>query len=185
MRIVAGEFKGYKIRVPKDTSIRFTSEGIRETLFDIIGGEILGSLFLDLYAGCGSVGIEALSRGARRVVFVEKNPKLARIIGKNIESMGVELDVEVFCQEADKALRVLSRREEKFNFIFLDPPYKKEDLLIKTIEDITRLDILEKKVTIIGEHYRRVNLPRIVGDLRLLREVRQGDTVLSFYTTKE
>lgn len=181
MRIVAGEFKGYKIRVPKDTSIRFTSEGIRETLFDIIGGKILGSLFLDLYAGCGSVGIEALSRGAKRVAFVEKNPKLARIIGKNIESIGVELDVEVFCQEVDKALRVLSRREEKFNFIFLDPPYKKEDLLIKTIEDITRLDILEKKVTIIGEHYRRVNLPRIVGDLRLLREVRQGDTVLSFY----
>jgi len=182
MRIVAGEFKGYKIRVPKNTSIRFTSEGIRETLFNIIGGKILGSLFLDLYAGCGGVGIEALSRGAKRVIFVEKNQELAKVIRKNIESIRVELDVEVFCQEVDKALKVLGKREERFDFIFLDPPYKKEDLLIKTIKNLAGLDILEKEVTIIGEHYRRVNLPRIVGDLRLSREVRQGDTVLSYFS---
>jgi 16S rRNA (guanine966-N2)-methyltransferase len=123
VRIVGGEFKRRRLKAPEGPKTRPTSDKVREALFDILGGRIDGSGFLDLYAGTGAVGLEALSRGARRAVFVEAGKKAAGVLRENLQALGLEGSGRVLILTAERALRVL--REERFDLdlVFCDPPY--------------------------------------------------------------
>jgi 16S rRNA (guanine(966)-N(2))-methyltransferase RsmD len=124
MRIIGGDAKGRRIHSPKRSKIRPTSDGIKESLFNILP-EVSEKSFLDLFAGTGNVGIEALSRGASKVVFIEKNAVMANSIKRNLEEFGLSGKYEILTTEASKGIRQLQKRRERFDYLFADPPYEK------------------------------------------------------------
>lgn len=182
MRIISGRWRGRRLKTPKFASIRLTSDKVRESLFNIIGDKITGKKFLELFAGGGSVGIEALSRGAEKVVFVEKNPKIVRLLSENLKRLEIESASEIIARDVMIALKYLDKRGDKFSYVFLDPPYRKQNLLKKTLEYLSGLAILEKKCIIIVEYYKQIYLPEKISRLTLDMRKIYGDTVLSFYT---
>jgi len=153
---------------------------VKEALFNIISARVEGSYILDLFAGSGSIGIEALSRGAEKAVFIESNPKHVSIIKENLKTCGFDSDVRVIRTKVSDGLRILHAEEVVFDLIFLDPPYSK-DLETTTLADISRYRLLKEKGLVIVESSKRDNMPQRVGDLQLLRVERYGDTTLSFY----
>lgn len=185
MRIVAGKFRSRILAPVKDLALRPTSDRLRETLFDILSERVEGSVFWDLFAGTGAVGIEALSRGARRVVFVEKHAATVRLIRKNLEMLkvreGAEGEAEVVCADVLIALSRLGARGAKADFIFADPPYAREKELIETLNLIGGSPILAETGMLIAEHSVKVTLPETAGKLRKSRVLEQGDSAVSFY----
>jgi len=182
LRIVGGEAKGRKLNIVKGKSVRPTADRVKESLFNILREKISGTEVLDLFAGVGSLGIEALSRGAKRAVFVDKGSACARVIGKNLDILGFRDRAEICHEEAGKAVRWLAQRERKFELIFADPPYG-SDLAKKTLGDLAESHIVDEKGTVVVEHYWKRTLPEEVGRLRLVRNEKYGDTSLSFYNT--
>lgn len=124
MRIIAGRFNGRRLQASGCRTLRPTSERVREAVFDVLGPKVVDSRVLDLCAGTGALGFESLSRGAAKVVFVEKNPRTADSIKRNTEALGVEEEVSVYVCEAAKALKMLCESQCTFDIVFLDPPYK-------------------------------------------------------------
>lgn len=123
MRIVGGEFKGRRLKAPRGLKTRPTSEKVREALFDILGGRVEGSVFLDLYAGTGAVGLEALSRGARETVFIEAEGQTVAVLKENLRALGLEERASVLVLPAERALRVLRDGGGELDLAFCDPPY--------------------------------------------------------------
>jgi N6-adenine-specific methylase len=124
MRIIGGRAKGRRIFTPKGRRIRPTSDMVKESLFNILPS-IKGKLFLDLFAGTGNVGLEALSRGAAMAVFVERNPHLAEVINKNLAICGFDENYEIISATVEKGIKLLSKGRKRFDIIFADPPYEK------------------------------------------------------------
>lgn len=188
MRIIAGKFKARRLKSFAGNAIRPTPDRARESLFNIIGVSIVGSSFLDLFAGTGAVGIEALSRGAKEVVFVDSSPSAWKIISANLklcgwigegESGGFPLNF-LTKKEAGPAVRDLERQKRGFDYIFLDPPYH-EGLYQPTLNLIWKSPILKSAAWIIAEHdsKEKVELPEIA--LKPFRVVKVGDTSFSFF----
>jgi 16S rRNA (guanine966-N2)-methyltransferase len=124
MRVIAGRLGGRRLKAPSGRGTRPTSERVREALFSMLGA-LEGEDVLDLFAGTGVLGIEALSRGARRAVFVERDARVARLLGENLTSLAIAQDAgEVRCAEALVALRSAREREETYDLLFIDPPYR-------------------------------------------------------------
>lgn len=180
MRVITGTAKGRRLKAPKGMETRPTSDRIKEALFNIIGTKVINVNFLDLFAGTGAIGIEALSRGAHKAVFVEKNPKTTRIIRENLESTSLSERAFIMAQEADKALETLSLKGERFGMIFIDPPYLK-GLEKESLAIIDRRNLLDPGGLIITESSKLDNMPEEIGGIKLFRQERYGDTVLSFY----
>jgi 16S rRNA (guanine(966)-N(2))-methyltransferase RsmD len=180
MRIGGGKARGKKLESHKGPKTRIISERVKEALFDILGKRIEEALFLDLYAGTGSVGIEALSRGAREALFVEKNQVNVKTISKNLEKSNFGLKSRIYKNDVFKIIEKLGERKEKFDFIFIGAPYY-EDLTKKTLTSLGINDIIKDNGKIIAEHYWREDLPGEIEGLVLDKERRYGDTVLSFY----
>ncbi|HYK87384.1 MAG TPA: 16S rRNA (guanine(966)-N(2))-methyltransferase RsmD [Acidobacteriota bacterium] len=180
MRIIAGEFRGRKLTSPRGITIRPTADRLKETLFDILGPGIRGAVLLDAFAGTGSIGLEAISRGARETVFVEVRPDAARLIRQNLELCGVKSGYRILQQEAFSALRLLSREGFSADIVFLDPPYdfKPYADLLEILFDM-RLNSGDARIII--EHDRWATLPAAGTRYRRTRVVRQGDHCLSFY----
>jgi 16S rRNA (guanine(966)-N(2))-methyltransferase RsmD len=176
MRINTGKYKGRDIKAP--VGIRPTQNLVRKAFFDILGG-VQGCSFLELFAGSGAVGFEALSRGARELVLVESNRSCLAAISRTIEVLKPEL-CSVYPQEADKAIESFFRMHKKFDIIFLDPPYY-QDLAKKTLQTLEAYDILSPNGLIVLQHFKRENLPEDLGVLSLFRQSKYGDTLLSFY----
>jgi len=176
MRITTGIYKGRRINMPKD--IRPTQEKVRKALFDILG-DISGLSFLEVFAGSGAIGIEALSRGAKEVVFIEKDKKCSQAIKDNLMLLGY-LGYRVIGLDTLEAIKRISQKDDKFNIIFLDPPYYK-DLAKKTLKILGAYDILAPNGFIIVQHFKKESLPGVQGDLILFKQAHYGDTVLSFY----
>jgi 16S rRNA (guanine966-N2)-methyltransferase len=172
MRVIAGEFRSRKLKTLPGLDTRPTPDRLRESLFNILAPRIEGSTFLDAYAGTGAAGIEALSRGAARAIFVEKNRATVEVIRDNLHSLGIESRAEVFTA---KALTVLERVSA--DIIFLDPPYELER------EYGGALDLLgmRQNPLVIVQHTSRFKLAEEYGSLRRARVVKQGDNSLSFY----
>lgn len=144
MKIIAGKFKGHKIHAPKSASTRPTQSITREALFNICQNKIEGSLFLDLFAGSGAMGIEALSRGATKAVCVENHKSAIGAIKKNIASLQIEEDTILIPKEIFIALKFLKAKEMHFDIIYLDPPYKMELFKKKKIlENIFSFSLLK------------------------------------------
>lgn len=151
MRVIAGNVKGRKLKAPEGAATRPTSENVKEAVFNIIQFQVENKSFLDLFAGSGQIGIEALSRGASEAVFVEDNKKAADVIKANIEKCGFR--AELF---RESAFRFLLRRRS-FDIIYLDPPFQ-TDFLEKSIEIIGNLDILNENGIIICESPQNMNI---------------------------
>jgi len=166
--------------------IRPTPDKVRKALFDIIGQDLGGLSFIDLFAGSGAVGLEAASRGAKRVVFVEKEERCADVIGENITTLSIrpyekrDGAVSVICSDAFKAIKEFAKNGEKFDFVFIDPPYERQ-LGKKALKTLSGYDILHPNSTIIIQHGKREILPESEGRILRVREQKYGATVLSFY----
>ncbi len=173
MRVIGGEFRSRRLKALPGMNTRPTPDRLRETLFDILATRVEGATFLDAYAGTGAVGIEALSRGAREAIFVEKSHAAVDIVRQNLKSLGLETRAQVF---SGKAATVLARVHA--GFVFLDPPYDQAD---EYAETLAVLGGAPPELTI-AQHTVRLRLREDYGRLRRVREVRQGDNVLSFYT---
>jgi 16S rRNA (guanine(966)-N(2))-methyltransferase RsmD len=176
MRISGGTGKGRKLRVPAGDRVRPTSDKVKQALFNILGEEVDGAEFLDLFAGAGGIGIEALSRGARRVVFVDASRESLKVIAHNIAQAGFGAQAEII---AAKAETFLKRPSGPYDIIFLDPPYA--DDLQPLLESISGAGIVKPRGIVIAEHFKKQSSPENAGSLRLVREARYGDTVLAFY----
>jgi 16S rRNA (guanine(966)-N(2))-methyltransferase RsmD len=204
MRIISGTAKGRRLLTAKGLAIRPTYDKVKESLFNIIGEEIIGTKFLDLFAGTGSIGLEALSRGAQYVIFVEKNAHHVEIIRKNLYNCNFSKSGDVYCGDVLRVLQRLNRLRKDdvnplddtilpsptwaqtgFNFIFVDPPYKSFGLVLETLKTLDSSKILAKNGRVIIEHVKTsrqiIPLPEELSTLVLFRQRLLGDTVLSFY----
>jgi 16S rRNA (guanine966-N2)-methyltransferase len=181
MRIIAGKYRSRSLRSLRGQAMRPTSDRLRETLFNILGPAVAGAVFVDLYAGTGAVGIEALSRGARAVVFVENHRPAVELIRANLRALGIETGAEVLASDAVRGLERLAARGLEADFIFADPPYADTHACTEVLDWLGRNDFLAADGTLILEHAARHPLPDSSGRLRKSRTVRQGDAALSFY----
>jgi len=179
MRIISGTLKGRKLAGPGGAALRPTSDRVKESMFNIIGAEIEGKVVLDLFAGTGNLGIEALSRGAKSAVFVEKSRQALRLLEKNLSTCQVGNRSEVLFKEAIQAIGHLKGRGACFDLIFVDPPYEK-GLIECTLEKLLRQKIYSDNSLLVIEHDRREPLSRYDKLWNLILQRRIGDTVISF-----
>lgn len=183
MQIIGGLKKGQKLKIPSKQKIRPTSQKVKAALFNILGQKLGGQKFLDLFAGSGGVGIEALSRGAEAAVFVEKDFLTTQIIRANLENTGLVKQAKVYQMPVRDFLKKKITPLEIFDFIFLDPPYESEDGLL-IMQEIGENVILKKNVVVIFEHRDKINLPAESGNLEKFKENNYGDSSLTFYKLK-
>lgn len=181
MRVIGGKFKSRRLKTLPGTRTRPTSDPLRETLFNVLGARVLHSLFADCYAGSGAVGIEALSRGAAKVYFLESYRAAAALIRGNLTSLGVHDGFEILPADVVRSLEQLTRRGIVLNFAFLDPPYTAVEEYERALTYLGNGKLLACDAHIIAEHARRTVLPEHVGCLVCERSLRQGDSVLTFY----
>jgi 16S rRNA (guanine966-N2)-methyltransferase len=178
MRVIAGSHKGRRLLTPKDRSIRPTPERVKEALFSILGNQIVGANFVDLYAGTGAIGIEALSRGAARVSFVEDSPVSLRLLRANLNRTGLTAVADVHSCSADAFLRRQSQCREPLRLAFADPPYERTEALLPSLG---RDAIIAPDTVVVLEHATKTIIPARVGHLSLRRQYRYGDTTLSVF----
>ena len=185
MRVIAGKFRGRTLHLLRRLDLRPTSDRLRETLFDVLtGGEperLAGTVWLDLFAGTGAVGIEALSRGASAVYFVEASKKAAALIHANLKTLGITAGFEVLMLNAAAGLRKLETRGVACDFCFLDPPYRMQRAYAETLDLLSRSELLHAKSLVIAEHEKRFDPGDAFGPLARYRVLKQGDAALSFY----
>ena len=185
MRVIAGTYRSRVLKSLKGPALRPTSGRLRETLFDVLGADVQGARFLDLFAGTGAVGIEALSRGASEVVFIEKHKPAAALIRHNLESLGVSAGTAVLAADALRGLEQLAAKQKggapAFDFAFLDPPYELAGEYDRVLRFLAGCRLLAGSATVIAEHGKRLALPRQIGNLQCSRVLYQGDAALSFF----
>jgi len=206
MRIVGGHFGSRRLLPVREIKLRPTSDRLRETLFNVLGGRVTGSLFIDAYAGTGAVGIEAMSRGARHVFFLERHPAATELIRRNLNNLGIEIAAgrkrarnqgtqqdarqqedetgvaEILEMDAIRGLKHLAILGEHADFLFSDPPYVEEHRLHSALKFVAEGTLLAPAGVAIAEHSSRVSLPESFGRLRRVRVLEQGDAALSFFS---
>ena len=180
MKIIGGEFRGRRLKTLKSVKMRSTPMRVKEALFNILGNRVAGSSFLDLYAGSGQIGIEALSRGAKEVIFVDNHPSAISLIRTNLGFLPDEKSPKIPRNNVLRAIGNLSRKKKIFDIIFLDPPYKSR-LVRNTLQPLAKSDILKTTSLVIAEHHKTLALDKEIGFLNQVRQERYGDTVLTFY----
>jgi 16S rRNA (guanine(966)-N(2))-methyltransferase RsmD len=181
MRVIAGKYRSRALRSLRGLDVRPTTDRLRETLFDVLASQVEDSVWLDLYAGTGAVGIEALSRGARTVYFVEASRRAAEVIRQNLRSLQIEEGYEVLQREAEPALRLLDSRAVSCDVCFLDPPYRNQQAYAEVLGFLGQSRLLTSSSIVVAEHEKRFDPGGKFGALERYRELRQGDAVLSFY----
>ena len=181
MRIISGTSKGRRLVTPKHQTIRPTSDRVKESIFNTLGGEVEGKVVLDLFAGTGNLGIEALSRGAKKAFFVEKGREALQLIQKNLAQCELEQQSRILPKDVSLALRILKQQGVSFDLILMDPPYEK-GWIQKTLMKLNLERIYHNDSILIIEHGRREPLPEAIGGWNLIRQKRMGDTMISFLT---
>jgi len=185
MRVIAGTYRSRILKSLKGLALRPTSDRLRETLFNVLGPGVGGSRFVDLFAGTGAIGIEALSRGAAHVVFVENHAPAAALIRRNLELLEIRKGARVITSDALRGLQTLASQLEgktpRYSYIFLDPPYSAAKDYTRVLEFLGLGELLGPGGNVIAEHRRSFDLPQEAGVLKRFRVLRQGDAALSFY----
>lgn len=185
MRVIAGTYRSRILKSLKGLALRPTSDRLRETLFNVLGPLLSGSRFLDLFAGTGAVGIEAISRGASEVVFIENHAPAAALIRKNLDSLGVRSRATVLGVDALRGLETLAASRKSggspFDFVFLDPPYAAAEEYTSVLRFLGAASFLAPDTIVIAEHRHNFELPARAGALIRYRVLKQGDAALSFY----
>ena len=192
MRVIAGQAKGTKLTSTKGSQVRPTLDQVKETLFNILGHDLSGEYFLDLFGGSGAIGIEALSRGAEKVVWVENNRQSHDLIHANLEKCRFKnndesksscFDWELLKMGALQALPILEKKSFKFDVIYIDPPFA-ENLYEKCLIDLSKSQLLKEEALVVVEHHNKNVLQEIYGKLLLNDQRQSGETSLSFYGLK-
>lgn len=185
MRVIAGKFRSRPLRSLQGMDIRPTSDRLRETLFNVLSAgnpaALEGTVWLDLFAGTGAVGIEALSRGARHVIFVEQSAAAAGVIRNNLRSLGIVDGFQIEQEEVSRGLRRLHGLDAAADFVFVDPPYREADLYAKTLQSLAESSLLVDKSIIVVEHEKKFDPGVEFGALLRYRVLEQGSAALSFY----
>jgi 16S rRNA (guanine(966)-N(2))-methyltransferase RsmD len=179
MRVVAGEYKGRLLRSVRGQDVRPTSDRLRETLFNILAPRIRGTRFLDLCAGSGAIGIEALSRGSSNSIFVDRSRSACSVIRQNLASVGIEGEAAVLCRDAISAVRSLAGQGSQFDIIFFDPPYA-GGIYAETVNAIGKTRLLAEDGILVVEHRAKAPPELDFEGLEMYRQVKQGDSALTF-----
>jgi 16S rRNA (guanine966-N2)-methyltransferase len=182
MRVISGLYRGLRLRTLKSGLVRPTSDRMRETLFDVLGDSVQSASFLDAYAGTGAVGIEALSRGAAHVVFLEGRRPAAELIRQNLQSVGATSGFTLLTADVERGIERLEEQGANFQFAFLDPPYAEIREYHHVLRKLGRSSVLSRGSKVIAEHSRRTLLEERYSSLVLARLIRQGDSQLAFYS---
>ncbi|MFT9598102.1 16S rRNA (guanine(966)-N(2))-methyltransferase RsmD [Mesobacillus sp.] len=180
MRVVSGDLKGRVLKAVPGTSTRPTTDKVKESLFNMIGPYFTEGMGLDLFAGSGGLGIEALSRGLDKVIFVDREGKAIHVINENLKSCGLEEKAEVYRNDAVRALKAIQKRDLVFDYIFLDPPYKKQQL-VKLLETIDKGSLVHHDGLIVCEHASDITLPEKVAGLVQTRNEKYGIIGITLY----
>ena len=183
MRVIAGKYRSRPLLSLPGAQLRPTSDRLRETLFNVLAAwrDLAGSVWIDLYAGTGAVGIEALSRGVRQVYFVESSRNAVALIRKNLENLGISAGFELMPGRSQAALRQLANRGIECDICFLDPPYKLAEEYAASLNLLGNSSLLAASGIAIAEHDKHFDPGESFGALQRVRKLVQGDAVLSFY----
>ena len=185
MRIIAGKYRSRILKSLKGLALRPTSDRLRETLFNILGPGVVGSRFLDVFAGTGAVGIEALSRSAADVTFIENHAPAAKLIRQNLDSLKITTGYTILAADALTALQKLAARHTPstppYDFVFVDPPYAAHIDYARTLEFLATANFLAPDALVIFEHHHKFQHPEQFGQLRRTRVLKQGDATLTFF----
>lgn len=183
MRIIAGKYRGRRLNTPKDLSIRPTSDRVKESVFSSIQNHVVDSNFLDLCSGTGNIGIEAISRGAKHVTFLESNHVSLKLIRQNLHICGIEISepqVKVIAKDAYKGIKTLHNQFETFELIYFDPPYD-ADLYNKCLSLISETKLLKITGTVLVEHHKKTVLQPEIGLLTQENQRLYGDTCVTIF----
>jgi len=181
MKIIAGTLKGRKVLVPTGKRVRPTGAKVKEALFSIIADEVHDAVVLDVFSGSGSVGIEALSRGADSCTFVERDKSVIDVLARNLSQFGLEDRGKILPLEAKRAMKLLEKQNERFDIIFLDPPYSYFVKTKRIVESLSLGGILAPDGLLVWEHAVETTPRETIGSFTREREKKYGDTALSFY----
>jgi len=185
MRVIAGKYRGRPLRSLPGTEIRPTSDRLRETLFNVLTagnpGALEGSVWLDLFAGTGAVGIEALSRGAKQVYFVDTSAAAAKLIERNLQSLGIVAGYKILRDDLSGVLWRLQREHIVADVVFLDPPYRLEHAYEQTLTALAESSLVWAMSLVVAEHEKKFDPGAEFGSLRRVRKLVQGNGALSFY----
>jgi 16S rRNA (guanine(966)-N(2))-methyltransferase RsmD len=188
MRVISGKFRSRRLRSLRGMDVRPTADRLRETLFDVLTAgrpdALQDSVWLDIFAGTGAVGIEALSRGANAVYFIESSRRAAEVIRENLRTLEIEEGYEVLEREAAQALRLLDSEAVVCDFCFLDPPYRMQEAYEEVLGFLSQSRLLKPSSLVIAEHEHRFDPGARFGALQRYRLLTQGDAALSFYSLK-
>ncbi|WP_110929311.1 16S rRNA (guanine(966)-N(2))-methyltransferase RsmD [Bacillus massiliglaciei] len=184
MRVVSGVCKGRPLKGVPGKGTRPTTDKVKEAVFNIIGPYFEGGIVLDLFAGSGGLGIEALSRGMEKGIFIDRDYSAVQTVKSNLESTGFTELAEVYRNDSERALKALIKREVVFDLILLDPPYKKQRL-VEVLKTMDEAKILSEEGTIVCEHSNDVQLPESVGDLVAKRKENYGMIGVTIYERRD
>jgi 16S rRNA (guanine966-N2)-methyltransferase len=185
MRVIAGKYRGRPLRSMSGMGTRPTSDRLRETLFNVLTSgtpeALTGTVWLDIFAGTGAVGIEALSRGAKEVLFVETSPKAAKLIQQNLDSLEIADGHRILSDDLPGILWRLKKEHFVADVVFLDPPYRMQDAYERTLTALAHSALIWAMSLVIAEHEKRFDPGKEFGPLRRVRKLVQGNSAISFY----
>jgi len=183
MRVIAGKYRSRVLHSPRGMEVRPSADRLRETLFNVLcagnPAALEGTTWLDLFAGTGAVGIEAISRGAAMVYFVESSRSATELIRRNLKSLAIETGFRILQQDALRAGRGWS--DPPVDFVFLDPPYRLEPAYAQTMDALSGSGVLKPESIVIAEHQKKFDPGERIASLERHRLLKQGDAALSFY----
>ena len=180
MRVIAGAYRGRVLRTVEGAEVRPTSDRLRETLFNILAPRVLASRFLDVCAGSGAVGIEAISRGASPVTLIENSRRARSAIEANLRTLGIGGAVRLISRDALAALAQLAESSEQFDIVFFDPPYE-SGLYDPVMSNLAASNLISLDSITVVEHRAKHRLAPAYSNLKVYRQVKHGESALSFY----
>ncbi|HTY84306.1 MAG TPA: 16S rRNA (guanine(966)-N(2))-methyltransferase RsmD [Silvibacterium sp.] len=185
MRVIAGKYRSRTLRSLRGMDIRPTSDRLRETLFNVLAAgdpaALEGGVWLDLFAGTGAVGVEAISRGAKLVCFVESSSAAANVIRENLRSLGIRTGFRLFQEEWTRAIWRMEREHVAADVVFIDPPYRMKEAYREALQTLAESSVVWAMSVVIAEHEKRFDPGEEFGPLRRFRKLVQGSAALSFY----
>ncbi len=186
MRVIAGTYRSRPLRSLSGINTRPTSDRLRETLFNVLmegsPDRFTGTNWLDLFAGTGAVGIEALSRGAAYVVFVESDRSAGKLIYENLKTLGISKGFQIIERDVVTGIRKIESEDVRFDYVFLDPPYQLRDAYQRVLHFLSHWPNIDSHTTVIAEHDKRFDPGDAFDSLVRTRRLVQGDSALSFYS---
>ena len=181
MRIIAGDAKNKKLKTRKGKETRPTLGSMKESLFSIIAPYVPDSRFLDLFRGSGIISLEALSRGAKKAIMIEKDSEALKFLIENVNNLGYDDRCRAYKNDVFRAIEILARKGEKFDIIFMDPPYK-DEVCTRVLKHIQKYELLAEGGLIICEHHLFEEMANEIGEFKKADERKYGKKCITFYT---